>query len=144
MTPIKDYDFDNMTIQEIADVAADLKKVNSASEKQLEKAKKVVKARFTEKEISKLSQGSLGEIEVREADDFHDLDAVEAFKAMDQAGFGSEFPNVCTVQLNNSGKNAKVKRMGITHYLAQAVVDKLRIKKRKKALTVYFRDKKED
>ena len=138
----KTYDFTNMTIQEIADVAAQLKLVSSLTEKHLDKAKAVVKSRYADEEITKLTLGITGEIEIREADDFHDINAVDAFDAMELAGFAKEFPLVCTVQMNNSGKKAKVQKKGITHYLPAAEVEKLRIKKRKKAVTVYFREKK--
>lgn len=141
---IKVHNFEGMSIEEIADIAAELNTASKAIETQLDKAKTVVKARYKENEISKLSAGKDGEIEIREADDFHDIDPVEAFKAMDAAGHGQDFPLICSIQLNDSGKKAKVKKLGITHFLANLVVDKLRKKKREKALTVYFRYKKKD
>ena len=139
---MKEYKFDKMSIEEIADVCADLNSELKEREKAIEKAKTVVKARYGEEEIGKLSQGKTGEIEVRESDDFHPIDPMKAFQSMVDADFGDDFPKVCNIQLNDSGKKAKVKKLGLSHFLPAAVIEKIRIKKRKKALTVFFRKQK--
>ncbi len=137
---MKDYNFEEMAIEEIADLSATWNNQVKELTKVLDAAKVVVKSRFTDNEIGKLSQGSTGEIEIREADDFHPISPVDALKAMIEADHEDDFPLICNIQLNNSGKKAKVKKIGITHFLSQSAVDSIRTKKRKKALTVFMRD----
>lgn len=139
----KEYDFSEMSIEAITDICAQLNAKKSKCESLLEKAKPVVKARFTAGEIAAFTEGLVGELKIQEADDFHPLDPKACFEAMKKAGHESDFPLICSVNLNDSGKKAKVKTLGITHFLPAIVVDKLRIKKRAKALTVYFTMKKD-
>ena len=139
----KEYDLATMSIEEITDLATQLNIKLKKCETIVEKAKSVVKSRWADKEISAEVDGQIGHLEIREADDFHPLDGKACFEAMKAAGFEAEFPSICSVNLNDSGKKAKVKSLGITHFLPAVVVDKLRSKKKAKMVTVYFSLKKE-
>lgn len=139
----KEYNFDEMTIEAITDLGAQLNAKKGKCEKLLEKAKVAVKARYEDKEISAKVSGEVGNLEIKEADDFHPLDPQKCFEAMKDAGYADQFPSICSVNLNDSGKNAKVKTLGLSHFIPQAIIDKIRSKKKAKMVTVYFTMKKE-
>jgi len=139
----KVYNLDEMTIEDITDLGAQLNEKKSKCEKLLEECKNVVKSRYADKEFSSEVSGTVGDLSIKEADDFHPLDPQASFEAMKTAGFADRFPDICSVNLNDSGKRSKVKTLGITHFLPQVIVDKLRKKKAKKMVTVYFTMKKE-
>ncbi len=139
----KEYNLEEMTIEDITDLGAQLNAKKKKCDTLLEDIKSVVKARFLDKEISATVAGKIGDLKIQEADDFHPIDPKAAFDAMVQAGFEKDFPSICTINLKDSGKTAKVKTIGILRYLSAAAVEKIRIKKRAKALTVYLSMKKD-
>lgn len=137
MDQIKEYDWEGMSIEEIADVGSNLNALKAACEKQLELAKTVVKARYRDKEIPNKIVTAIGSLEIRESDEFHPILAADAFESMKRVGLSeADFLKVCTVNLNDSKTK---KTLGLLHFLSAADVEKIRTKKREKSLTIYFK-----